>query len=201
MLIVLIGPPGAGKGTQSQRLVSHLGIPHFSTGEMLRQAVLENSQVGLLATPYLNDGRLVPDAIVAGVVGERLEDPQCARGCLLDGFPRTVGQAVVLDGFLRRRGRKLAVALELRLGRPELLRRLAGRLRADDTIQTITHRLDVYRLETEPILAYYDQQKVLRTIDAGGTVDEVFERIRAVVDPLRSLCSPSAGQPTTKSAS
>lgn len=186
MLIVFIGPPGAGKGTQSQRLVSHLGIPHFSTGEMLRQAVLESSQVGLLATPYLNDGRLVPDAIVAGVVGERLEDPQCAGGCLLDGFPRTVGQAVVLDEFLKRRGRKLTVALELRLGRPELLKRLQSRLRADDTTETIIHRLNVYRLETEPILAYYDQRKILRTIDAAGTVDEVFERIRSVVEPLKN---------------
>ena len=186
MLIIFIGPPGAGKGTQAARLVDFLGVPHLSTGDMLRLAVAQQSRVGKLAAPYLDGGSLVPDDIVVGIVAERLERADCARGCLLDGFPRTLGQAVALDDCLQKRGLAVAVTIELRIGAEDLLKRLLARKRADDNVETITRRFEVYRLETEPILTYYEARKILRTIDAVGTTDEVFERIRAVVDPLRA---------------
>jgi adenylate kinase len=186
MLIVFIGPPGSGKGTQAARLVDYLAVPHLSTGDMLRLAVAQQTHVGKHAAPYLDAGTLVPDAVVVEIVADRLVQPDCARGCLLDGFPRTLGQAVALDDHLAKRGKKVSVTLELRIGADELLKRLLARKRADDTVETITRRLEVYRLETEPILSHYERQGVLRTIDATGTPDEVFARIRGVVDALRA---------------
>lgn len=185
MRVVFIGPPGAGKGTQSARLVKHLGITHLSTGDMLRQAQRDNTELGHLAGEYMAAGQLVPDPIILRMIGERLSKPDCWRGCLLDGFPRTLGQAKAFDEYLREQGTPLDVALELKVTEEELLRRLAGRGRSDDSPEVIIQRLKTYEEATRPLINYYSQQGILETIDAIGTTDEVFQRIVEAVDRHR----------------
>lgn len=186
MLIVLIGPPGAGKGTQCKRLLAHLNIPHLSTGELLREAKRADSQLGRLAAQYMDQGRLVPDPLVLEMVAEKLSQPQYSKGCLFDGFPRTIQQAKSLDESLEQRGTPLSIALEMRADENELigrmLKRAAAEKRADDNPQTIAERLEVYKRQTFPLLDYYQKKGKLTTIDALGTPDEVFERIRAAID-------------------
>jgi adenylate kinase len=189
MLIVFIGPPGAGKGTQSKRLIDYLGVPHLSTGDLLRRAHDENSPLGVMADSYMKQGRLVPDPLVMSIVGERLDKPDCAKGCLFDGFPRTIGQAESLDIHLRDRGTPLDAVLELKVDEDALVRRMIERAkiehRPDDTPETIANRMQVYRLQTMPLLAYYAQRGLLDTIDGNGTPDAVFARIKSVVDARR----------------
>ena len=189
MLIVFIGPPGAGKGTQSKRLLSYLGIPHLSTGELLREEKSQNTSLGRLAAQYMDYGRLVPDPLVLEMVGNRLNHPTYAKGCMFDGFPRTIQQAKSLDESLLQRGTPLTMALELRADENELigrmLKRAAAEKRVDDNPQTIAQRMDVYKKQTAPLLDYYAQQGLLVTIDAMGSQDEVFKRITAAVDARR----------------
>jgi adenylate kinase len=189
MLIVFIGPPGAGKGTQSKRLLGYLGIPHLSTGELLREEKTQNTSLGRLASQYMDFGRLVPDPLVLEMVGNRLNHPTYSKGCLFDGFPRTIQQAKSLDDSLLQRGTPLTMALELRADENELigrmLKRAAAEKRVDDNPQTIAQRMDVYKKQTAPLLDYYAQQGLLVTIDAMGSPDEVFSRITAAVDARR----------------
>jgi adenylate kinase len=189
MLIVFIGPPGAGKGTQCKRLIDYLKVPHLSTGELLRRAKEQNSPLGVMADTYMKNGRLVPDPLVMSMVGERLDQPDCRRGCLFDGFPRTTGQAESLDVYLRDRGTPLDVVLELKVDEQQLINRMIQRAkieaRPDDTPETIANRMQVYRTQTMPLLNYYSQRGLLDSIDGLGTPDEVFGRIKAVVDPHR----------------
>jgi len=190
MLIVFIGPPGAGKGTQSKRLLSYLGIPHLSTGELLREAKQHDTPLGRLAAQYMDHGRLVPDPLVLEMVGDKLNQPKYAKGCMFDGFPRTLQQARSLDDSLRERGTPLSVALEMRADENELisrmLKRAAAEKRVDDTPQTIAQRMDVYKKQTAPLLDYYQKKGLLETIDAMGTPDEVFERIKQAVNRRRA---------------
>ena len=186
MLIVFIGPPGSGKGTQGKRLLVHFGIPHLSTGDLLRAAIQADSPLGRLAAQYMQNGRLVPDPLVLQMVGEKLDEPQFVKGCMFDGFPRTLQQAKSLDESLRQRNQPLDVALELKADENELiarmLKRAAAEKRADDTPQTIAHRMEVYRKQTAPLLDYYRDQGKLVSIDAMGTPDEVFARIRTALE-------------------
>ena len=190
MLIVFIGPPGAGKGTQSKRLIDYLGIPHLSTGELLREAKAKGNSLGQLASQYMDQGRLVPDPLVLAMVGEKLQEPQFAKGCLFDGFPRTLQQARSLDESLAQRGTPLSMALELRADENELiarmLRRASAERRIDDNPQTISHRMEVYKQQTAPLLDYYRFQGILSVIDAMGSQDEVFARIQAAVEKRRA---------------
>jgi len=184
MRIVFIGPPGAGKGTQAERVVETYKLAHLSTGDMLRAARDAQTEVGRQADEYMSSGQLVPDDIIMAIIGERLEEPDCRAGYLLDGFPRTIAQAESLDRMLQENGTPLDVVLELRVPEEELFRRLAGRGRADDTPEVIRQRLVAYRRQTEPLLDYYAKSGVLQSVGGLGTVDEIFERIKGVLDPI-----------------
>ncbi|QDU30457.1 Adenylate kinase [Anatilimnocola aggregata] len=188
MLIVFIGPPGAGKGTQSKRLLEYLQIPHLSTGELLRGK--QASPLGRLAAQYMDKGQLVPDPIVLSMVGEELDKPAFCRGCMFDGFPRTIQQAKSLDDSLRQRGTPLDIVLELRADEAELvsrmLRRATAENRPDDTPETIGRRMEVYHRQTSPLLDYYRHQGLLTTIDAMRSADEVFDSIRDAVDKKKA---------------
>jgi adenylate kinase len=185
MRLIFIGPPGAGKGTQSAKLVEYLRIPHLSTGDMLRQAVRDKTDAGRHAESFMDKGDLVPDDVVMDMVRERLERPDCRAGALLDGVPRNQRQADLLDEALARSGMRLDVALELRVPDDAVVRRLAGRGRGDDQPGVIKNRLESYWRQTRPLLDYYHDRGILHRIDGLGTPDEVFERIKAA---LRSVC-------------
>ena len=184
MRLIFIGPPGAGKGTQSQRLIEHLGIPHLSTGDMLRQAVREQTEAGCLAAPYMDAGQLVPDEIILKLMDERLSRGDCDKGALFDGFPRNLAQAKALDQMLTRVGLPLDVTLELNVDDAEVIRRLAGRGRNDDQPAVIAERLKSYWKTTRPLLDYYRKRGILHVIDGQGTTDQVFQRIETVLDGI-----------------
>lgn len=189
MRIIFIGPPGAGKGTQSERMIAAYGMAHLSTGDMLRAARDAKTEVGKKAEQYMSAGQLVPDGIIVDIVRERLQQPDCRKGFLLDGFPRTIAQAEALDAMLACEKLPLDVVLELRVPEEELFTRLAGRGRADDKPEVIRQRLVAYRQQTEPLLAYYGKQKLLASVDGLGTVDDIFARIKATLDRLNNQAS------------
>ena len=179
MRIVLLGPPGAGKGTQAQKLAEKLGIPHISTGDLFRDNISKATELGLEAKKYLDSGDLVPATLTNRLVDDRLNDADAADGFILDGFPRSVEQAEALKDMLAARNTTLDAVLEFRVSEQELLDRLKSRGRADDTEDVILNRMKVYRDETAPLLDYY--QAELKTVDAIGSLDEVFARALRVL--------------------
>ncbi|OJZ68850.1 adenylate kinase [Mycobacterium paraffinicum] len=174
MRVVLLGPPGAGKGTQAQKLSEKLGIPHISTGELFRSNIENGTKLGLEAKRYLDAGDLVPSELTNQLVDDRLSDADAAGGFVLDGYPRSTEQAEALHRMLERRGTDIDAVLEFRVSEDELLQRLKARGRADDTDDVILNRMKVYRDETAPLLEYYRDE--LKTVDAIGSMDEVFAR-------------------------
>lgn len=180
--IVLLGPPGAGKGTQAATLIDSMGIPHISTGDMLRAAVKAGTPVGLKAKAVMDSGQLVSDEIVIGIAGERLSEDDAKKGFLLDGFPRTLSQADALETLLSDMGVELDCCLALTVDNEAVVQRLIKRgeieNRADDNETTIRDRMRVYDEETAPLLEFYRSRDRLIEVDGMGTIEEVGERIR-----------------------
>jgi adenylate kinase len=173
--LVLLGAPGAGKGTQAEKLAEKFGIPQISTGDLFRRNIGEGTKLGLEAKRYLDAGDLVPAELTNQLVDDRLDAPDAVNGFILDGYPRSVDQAQALHDMLARRGTDLDAVLEFRVSEDLLLERLKARGRADDTEEVILNRMNVYRDETAPLLDYYSGHQ-LKSVDAVGTLDEVFAR-------------------------
>jgi len=213
MRLILLGPPGAGKGTQAKKLVDKHGIPQISTGDILREAVKNGTPLGKEAKAYMDKGELVTDAIVVGIIRDRLQEKDCEKGYILDGFPRTVPQADELKKALSEMGQSIDSVLSIVVANDELIKRLTGRRtctewgagyhimfkapkaegvcdqcqgplfqRDDDKEETIKNRLAVYNEQTEPLIAYYTNDKALVDIEGTGSIDEIFDRICAVIE-------------------
>ena len=185
MRMILVGPPGAGKGTQAARLVDTFHITHISSGDMLRAAVKEGTKLGVEADGYMKGGKLVPDEVVIGLIRERIATPDSARGFILDGFPRTVAQAQALDRLLEDIGSPLDAVVNLAVPEATLLERLIGRAsqegRSDDRPETIRERLRVYGEKNDPLVAFYERAGLLTRVDGLGAVDDVTARIDGVL--------------------
>lgn len=212
MQVIFMGLPGAGKGTQAERIVTEFGIPHISTGDMFRAAIAEQTPLGLQAKSFMDQGNLVPDEVTIGIVRDRFQKPDCEKGFLLDGFPRTIAQAEALDAMLKDLGREIDVVINMHVKRENLLARLTGRRickscgatyhvvfnptkeegvcdkcggelyqRSDDTEEVVATRLDVNIKQSEPILAYYEQKGLLKTVDGEQAIDKVTGDISSIL--------------------
>jgi adenylate kinase len=195
MRVVLLGPPGAGKGTQADRIADRFQLVHVATGDILRANVADGTPMGEVAQAYLDSGELVPDEVVVAMMLERLTQPDCGHGFLWDGFPRSVAQARALDEHLAELGTPLDAAINLEVAEAELLHRLAGRGRADDNAQTIRNRLQVFVSSTRPLLDYYGEQGLLFSVAAAGTIDDVSERILHAPRDVPRPAPPARSQP------
>ena len=213
--LILLGPPGSGKGTQGERLQEDLHLPYYATGDILRAAVRDGTDVGTEAKEYMDRGDLVPDDVIVGVIGERIDEKEADDGFILDGFPRTEPQAEALDKKLSELDRKLSAAILIDVGDDEVVRRLSGRrtcsnghifhmesdppknegvcdvcgkpleVRDDDKPEVVRHRLDTYHDKTEPLVAYYEEQGLLKRVNGDRDPEEVTDRIRALIATLK----------------
>jgi adenylate kinase len=213
--LILLGPPGAGKGTQAERLVEDFSVAYYATGDILRKAVKEGTELGRQAETYMRAGKLVPDDVIIGVILEAVDRPEAADGFLLDGFPRTIAQGEALEGSLEEHGRSLTAVLLIEAPDDEIVRRLSGRRvsksgrvyhlefdppkhedrcdvdgsplvqREDDKPETIRKRLEVYHRQTAPLIAFYEERGLLRRFDGSRRPTEVHDHIRAAIATLR----------------
>jgi adenylate kinase len=213
MNIVLLGPPGAGKGTQAKKIAEHYSLPHISTGDILRENISNNTSLGVRAKSYMAKGELVPDELLITIIRDRLSKPDCSKGFLLDGYPRTVPQADALQMILTESNKKLDVVLNIDVDDEELIKRLSGRRvcascgmsyhmifnppkedeicdkckgklyqREDDKPEAIRNRLIVYKKQTQPLIEYYTRKGLLRTVDGGKNIPEIFEDIKKILE-------------------
>ncbi len=211
MRLILLGPPGAGKGTQAQRLVTKNGIVQLSTGEMLRAAVAAGTPVGLQAKEIMANGGLVPDEIVIGIISDRLDEPDMKNGFILDGFPRTVPQAAALDELLKKKHIKLDAVIELRVNESALLQRVETRVaemrargedvRVDDTPEVLAKRLAQYRSLTEPLIHYYSERRKLLTVDGMMSIEQVTREINRILAAIGAAEAKVAAKAAAKKAS
>ncbi len=213
MNIILLGPPGAGKGTQAKKIAEHYSLPHISTGDILRENISNNTSLGIKAKSYMAKGELVPDELLITIIRDRLSKPDCSNGFLLDGYPRTVPQADALQMILTESNKKLDVVLNIDVEDEELIKRLSGRRvcsscgmsyhmifnppqedeicdkckgklyqREDDKPEAIRNRLMVYKKQTQPLIEYYTRKGILRTVDGGKDIPEIFEDIKKILE-------------------
>jgi adenylate kinase len=210
MRLILLGPPGSGKGTQAQRLVHKHGIIQLSTGEMLRAAVAAQTPVGIQAQGIMAGGGLVPDEMVVGIISDRLDQPDAANGFILDGFPRTVPQAAALDELLKKKHIKLDAVVELRVNESALLQRVETRVaemrargeevRIDDTPEVLTKRLASYRSLTEPLIHYYSERRKLLTVDGMMTIEHVTREINRILAAIGAVEAKAAKKAAGRAA-
>lgn len=186
MRIVLLGPPGSGKGTQAKLLVEQLGVPHISTGALLRNAAQRGTELGLKAKALTDKGELVPDDVISDMIGERLRRADVAKGFILDGYPRNLAQAKSLDALLERLHQPVDEAILIDIKAELIIKRIAKRAqeegRADDTEETVRNRLQVYTEQTEPVAEYYAQRGLLTKVLGEGSVDDIFQRILSILN-------------------
>src|ERR1700691_76247 len=211
MRLILLGPPGAGKGTQAQRLIHRHDIVQLSTGEMLRAAVAAQTPVGIQAQGIMASGGLVPDELVVGIISDRLDQPDAAQVFILDGFPRTVPQAEALDELLKRKHMKLDAVVELRVNESALLQRVETRVaemrargeevRIDDTPEVLTKRLASYRSLTEPLIHYYSERRKLLTVDGMMTIEHVTREINRILAAIGAVEAKAAKKAAGRKAS
>jgi len=188
MRLILLGPPGAGKGTQASRLQDRYGLAQLSTGDMLRAAVAAKTEIGKQAEAIMARGELVPNDVVVGIIADRIEQPDCAKGYILDGFPRNVAQAEALDKMLAGKGSQLDAVIELTVDDGILLSRIETRAaetvggpRADDNAEALSKRLKVYHEQTAPLIEYYGKKGALKSVDGMKDIDEVTAQIEAAL--------------------
>ena len=185
MRIVLLGPPGSGKGTQAKLLVKQLAVPHISTGALLRDAAQKGTELGLQAKALTDKGELVPDNVMSGMIEERLKDKDVADGFILDGYPRNLAQARSLDALLERLGQPVDEAILIDIGAEQIIGRIAKRAqeegRADDTEETVRNRLRVYEEQTAPVANFYAERGLLTRVLGEGTIDEIFQRLVGIL--------------------
>lgn len=193
MNLILFGPPGAGKGTQAKILQEDWRLPQLSTGDMLRAAIAAGTELGKKSKAIMDRGDLVPDDLVIGIIGERLDRPDCAKGAVFDGFPRTVPQAEALDGMLRARGDRIDAVIELRVDDDAMVGRMESRVkenpgaaRPDDNPETLKNRLGVYHKNTAPLLDFYRRQGKLREVDGMAPIPQVAAAIRGILTGLET---------------
>ena len=195
MILMLLGPPGAGKGTQSQLISDKLGIPQLSTGDMLRAAVKAGTPIGMKAKKIMAEGGLVHDEIVIGIIADRIAEPDCAKGFILDGFPRTLAQADALDTLLKSRGSKIDCVIELKVDDTKLVDRIecraretkaaGGTVRPDDNADALKTRLIAYYRETAPIIGYYFAHGLLRPVDGMASIEDVSRQIDDILSEFQ----------------
>ena len=187
MRLILLGPPGAGKGTQAERLVEKFGIVQLSTGDMLRASVEAGTEIGVKAKAIMDRGDLVPDEIMVAIISDRIDEDDCKNGFILDGFPRTISQAEALEDLLERKSIKLNAVIELEVNDEILIDRISNRIssnsvaRSDDNAETLKNRLEVYHKQTAPLSDYYRNQKKLKTVDGMRSISEVNDQIDMIL--------------------